>query len=71
MQSETAGLLEVIVALGDPVQKGQTLALVHDVTRTGLKPVSYHSPISGIFAGRHASGLIALGDMVAVIAVEV
>jgi len=41
------------------------------VTRTGLKPVSYHSPISGIFAGRHASGLIALGDMVAVIAVEV
>ena len=71
VQSETAGLLEVIVALGDPVQKGQTLALVHDVTRTGLKPVSYHSPISGIFAGRHASGLIALGDMVAVIAVEV
>ncbi len=68
--SETTGLLEVHVELGDVVAKGQVLARIHDVERTGAEPVSYCSAIDGIFAGRHAPGLISMGDMIAVVAVE-
>ena len=67
--SETSGLLEVCVDLGDTVSKGQTLARVHDMTRTGSEPVIYSSPIDGIFTARHFPGLIGMGDIVAVIAV--
>lgn len=67
--SETSGLLEVCVDLGDTVRKGQTLARVHDMKRTGSDPVVYVSPIDGIFTARHFPGLIGMGDIVAVIAV--
>ncbi len=69
--SETTGLLEVCLELGDVVSKGQTVARIYDTERTGLSPTAYHSPIDGIFTGRHVPGLISVGDMVAVIAVEI
>jgi N2-acetyl-L-2,4-diaminobutanoate deacetylase len=69
VSSEHSGLLEVCVDLGDTVSKGQTLARVHDMTRTGSEPVIYSSPIDGIFTARHFPGLIGMGDIVAVIAV--
>jgi N2-acetyl-L-2,4-diaminobutanoate deacetylase len=68
---ETAGLAEYCVALGDNVTAGQTLARIHDMERTGGEPVVYTSPINGLFAARHFPGLIKMGDIVAVIAVEV
>ncbi|MBT4489097.1 MAG: N-alpha-acetyl diaminobutyric acid deacetylase DoeB [Rhodospirillaceae bacterium] len=70
VQSETAGLLEPCLELGDPVAKGQILARIHNIERTGVSPIPYRSPLDGIFAGRHVPGLIAMGDMIAVIAVK-
>jgi N-alpha-acetyl-L-2,4-diaminobutyrate deacetylase len=67
---ENAGLLEVCLGLGNRVRKGQLLARIHDISRTGGEPTAYHSPLDGILAGRHFPGLIAMGDMLAVIAVE-
>ncbi len=69
ISSETAGLLEVQVELGDPVKSGQLLARVHDIDRTGTDPKDYFSPLDGIFTARHFPGLIAMGDIVGVIAV--
>jgi len=67
--SQSAGLLEMLVDLGDAVQKGETIALVHDVKHCGGEPAQYRAAISGILAGRHFPGLIAMGDCLAVIAV--
>jgi len=71
VSSETSGLLEICVELGERVKAGQVLGRVHDVERTGTPPVLYHSPIDGLFTARHFPGLIAMGDIVAVIAIEV
>ena len=68
---ETPGLLELCVSTGSPVQEGQVIAHVHDITRTGQQPAEYTSPMDGILAARHFPGLIGMGDVVAVIGVEV
>jgi N2-acetyl-L-2,4-diaminobutanoate deacetylase len=65
------GLLEMLVDLGDVVDKGQPIARVHDVRRSGTSPVVYCADISGILAGRHFPGLITMGDCLAVIGVPV
>jgi N2-acetyl-L-2,4-diaminobutanoate deacetylase len=67
---ETSGLMEPCVDLGDPVTKGQIIARVHDVERTGHPAVDFQSPMDGILAARHFPGLINMGDIAAVIAVE-
>ena len=69
MTSQSEGLLEMLVDLGDVVQKGDIIALVHDVRHSGGEPVQYPATISGILAARHFPGLIAMGDCLAVIAV--
>jgi len=71
VSSETSGLLEICVELGERVKTGQMLARIHDVERTGAAPVIYNSPIDGLFTARHFPGLIDMGDIVAVVAVEV
>lgn len=71
VSSETTGLLDVCVELGAAVTKGQIVAHIYDAERTGVGPTSYYSPIDGIFIGRHVPGLISMGDMIAVIAVEI
>jgi len=63
------GLLEMLVDLGDAVEKGRPIARIHDVKRSGAEPVTYHAELSGILAGRHFPGLIAMGDCLAVIGV--
>ena len=67
---ETPGLFEPCVDLGERVVAGQVLGRVHDVERTGASTIEYTSPMNGIFAARHFPGLIGMGDVLAVIAVE-
>ncbi len=69
VEATSVGLLEFCVELGDAVTAGQCVARIHDVHRTGGEPTEYHSQLDGIFIGRHFPGLIAMGDIVAVIAV--
>jgi N-alpha-acetyl-L-2,4-diaminobutyrate deacetylase len=68
--SETAGLLEPCVDLGDAVKVGQLVARVYPIERTGSEPQEYHAPIDGIFTGRHFPGLIAVGDFLGLVAVQ-
>ncbi|MDF2366621.1 N(2)-acetyl-L-2,4-diaminobutanoate deacetylase DoeB [Sneathiella sp.] len=70
ISSETTGLLELCVDLGDVVMEGQLLARVYDMERTGSDPTEYISPMEGIFAARHFPGLIGMGDIVGVVAVK-
>ena len=69
--SEHSGLLEMCANLGDEVKKGEVLALVYDVDRTGAEPVSYYAKMDGILVGRHYPCLTKPGDNLAVIAVKV
>ena len=68
---DTPGLIEYTVELGDTVEEGQVIAVVHETTRSGRPPALYHAGISGVFTGRHFPGIISMGDIVAVIAVPV
>ena len=70
ISSETTGLLELCVDLGDSVSEGQLLARVYDMERTGRNPVEYLSPLDGVFVARHFPGLVGMGDIVGVVAVE-
>ncbi len=65
------GLLEMSIDLGDAVRKGDVIGRVHDVERCGVPPSEFRAGIDGILAGRHYPGLIAMGDMLAMIAVPV
>ena len=69
--SETTGLLEHCVDLGDSVKEGQLVAKVHNIERTGVDPVEYFAGISGIYTGRHFPGLVVNGDFLGVVAVPV
>jgi N-alpha-acetyl-L-2,4-diaminobutyrate deacetylase len=66
--SETCGLIEPCIDLGDPVFAGDLVAKVHSATRTGEAPVEYRARLSGILAARHAPGLIGVGDCLGVVA---
>ncbi|MBB4861829.1 N-alpha-acetyl-L-2,4-diaminobutyrate deacetylase [Pseudomonas nitritireducens] len=66
--SEHAGLLEMCRDLGERVERGEVLARVHDVLRTGAAPVEYRAKRSGILAARHFPGLVQSGDTLAVVA---
>ena len=65
--SESNGLLEMKVDLGEKVQEGQLLAVVHDHQRTGTVPVPYHSQLYGILTDRHVPGLIDMEDTLPVV----
>ncbi|HTH60108.1 MAG TPA: N(2)-acetyl-L-2,4-diaminobutanoate deacetylase DoeB [Paraburkholderia sp.] len=66
--SEHHGLLEMCRDLGDMVDKGDVLARVHDVNRTGAAPVEYVAKRAGLVAARHFPGLVQAGDTIAVVA---
>jgi N-alpha-acetyl-L-2,4-diaminobutyrate deacetylase len=66
--SQTEGLIEPCVDLGDPVTAGDLLARVHSTARTGEAPAEYYAALNGIFAARHAPGLIGIGDCLGVVA---
>jgi N-alpha-acetyl-L-2,4-diaminobutyrate deacetylase len=69
--SESEGVLELVVEMGDSVKAGDLVGRVHDIKRTGTMPTDYYSQIDGIVTGRHFPGKIAMGDFLAVIAVAV
>jgi len=69
VSSETRGLLEPCVDLGESVANGQLLARIHDIDRSGRAPTNYHARIDGLLAGRHFPGLIDIGDVIGVVAV--
>ncbi|MGH7186771.1 MAG: N-alpha-acetyl diaminobutyric acid deacetylase DoeB, partial [Pseudomonadota bacterium] len=63
------GLLEPAVDLGDAVAKGDLLARIWPMERTGTAPHEYRARMDGILAGRHFPGRVAMGDCLAVQAV--
>jgi len=46
------------------------LARIWPTDRTGIAPIDYRAPRSGILAGRHFPGLVKAGDCMAVVAVQ-
>ncbi|WP_027967847.1 N(2)-acetyl-L-2,4-diaminobutanoate deacetylase DoeB [Halomonas halocynthiae] len=68
VQSEHSGLLELTYALGDHVAKGDVIARVYDMTRSGTPPVEYRAERDGILMGRRFPALVNMGDTIAVIA---
>ncbi len=66
---ETAGLAAYCVDLGAPVRRGDVIARVHSIERTGVAPVEYRARIDGILIGRHFPGLVGMGDTLAIVAV--
>jgi N-alpha-acetyl-L-2,4-diaminobutyrate deacetylase len=68
VQSEHTGLLELTLALGDAVEKGQVIARIYDITRSGAAPVEYRASRDGILAARRFPALVNMGDTIGVIA---
>ncbi|MDF2096561.1 succinylglutamate desuccinylase/aspartoacylase domain-containing protein [Aquibaculum arenosum] len=66
--SRDAGILEMLVDLGDEVVAGQAICQVHHFEDVDRPPSVYRSAIDGILWCRHVPGLVARGDCVAVIA---
>ncbi|MGJ8571471.1 MAG: N(2)-acetyl-L-2,4-diaminobutanoate deacetylase DoeB [Hoeflea sp.] len=69
--SQDDGMIEAVRDLGDEVQRGEIVARVWPVDRTGRTPVDYRARRSGIVASRHFPGLVKAGDCMAVVAVIV
>ncbi|MBS1269716.1 MAG: N-alpha-acetyl-L-2,4-diaminobutyric acid deacetylase [Gammaproteobacteria bacterium] len=65
----SVGLVEFCVDLGESVAEGDTVARVHDTSRTGQAPHEYQANIDGILVGRHFPGTTRMGDSLAVIGV--
>ena len=63
--SESDGLIEWVVSLGDPISNGQVIARVHDPRRLDSTPRDYHATMDGVLAMRHFPGLIRMGDAIA------
>ena len=66
--AEHDGLFEPLADLGARVEKGDRVAQIWPIDRTGVRPIAYHARRSGIVAGRHFPGLIKTGDCMTVIA---
>lgn len=63
--SQDDGLLEWTVGLGDEISAGQVIARVHETKRLGTIPTEYRATIDGVLAMRHHSGLVKMGDAIA------
>lgn len=66
--AQHSGLIEFCCDIGDDVAMGDELARIWSTERTGEEPTNYVAPRSGILAGRHAPGLLQVGDFIALIA---
>jgi len=66
--SESEGMIEPAVDLGEMVRTGDLLARVWPVGRLGAAPAEYRARLDGMLAARHFPGLIGVGDCLAVIA---
>jgi len=65
--AEADGLIETCIDLGEPVRKGDVLARVYPIGRTGLAPAEYQAKLDGILVARHFPGLVKAGDCLAVL----
>ncbi|POF43773.1 N-alpha-acetyl diaminobutyric acid deacetylase DoeB [Pseudomonas laurylsulfativorans] len=65
---EDSGLLEMCRDLGEEVSRGDLLARVHNVHRTGVTPIEYRAKRSGLLVARHFPGLVQCGDTLVVVA---
>lgn len=65
------GMFEAMKDLGDDVEKGEIVARVWPLDRTGRAPIEYRAGRSGLLVSRHFPGLIKSGDCLAVVGVEV
>ncbi len=68
--AESDGLIEPTRDLGDPVKRGDVVARIWPVDRTGIPPIDCHAHIDGIVTTRHFPGLVKVGDCVAVVSLE-
>jgi len=66
--AEDGGLIEPLYDLGDHVTKGQAVAHIYPVGRTGAEPLEVRAKRDGVIAARHFPGLVNAGDCVCVIA---
>lgn len=66
--AEADGLFEPVRDLGDAVARGEIIARIHSIGRTGSVPFDYRAALDGVVAARHFPGLIKTGDCLAVIA---
>ena len=66
--SQSEGLVEPAVDLGAEVHVGDLLARVYSTDRIGGVPEEYRAKLDGILAARHFSGLVLIGDCLAVVA---
>ena len=67
--AENDGMIETMADLGDAVDKGEVVARIHGVERTGTPPHEICAKINGILVARHFPGLVKSGDCAVVIAV--
>lgn len=68
VQSEHSGLLELSFALGETVRRGDVIARIYDMTRTGSEPIIYHAKRDGVLVARRFPAQVNMGDTIAVIA---
>lgn len=68
--AEDGGLIEFARDLGEDVRRGETVALIYPVGRTGVAPVEICAKMDGVLAARHFPGLVKAGDCVSVLAVR-
>lgn len=69
--SEESGMIEPLVDMGEAVAKGQVLARIYPIGRTGSEPSDIRAKMDGILCARHFPGLVKTGDCVSVVAKEV
>jgi N-alpha-acetyl-L-2,4-diaminobutyrate deacetylase len=69
--AEDGGLLEPVVDLGDDVRKGETVARIYPIGRTGTEPQEVMAKMDGLLTARHFPGLVKPGDCVAVLAARI
>ena len=68
--SEHAGMLEPVADLGARVEKGDVVARLWSVERSGGPAEVYRVGRAGLVAARHFPGLVQAGDCLTVVAVE-
>ena len=66
--AKDAGLFEPFVDIGETVEKGQAMGVVHDRDHPDRPPVPVISPYAGILLAKRALGLVEIGDAIGQIA---
>jgi N-alpha-acetyl-L-2,4-diaminobutyrate deacetylase len=65
--AEDDGLIETCVDIGEPVRRGEVVARIYPVGRTGRAPAECYAGFGGILVARHFPGLVKAGDCIGVI----